>query len=147
MMQKHLPSHRSEWSAAEPSASRSAHLLERFIDAHERYDAKAALAAVTDDIRVTMPPMPMCFDGVEALKPLLQRAFGPERDGEWRLVATMANRMPAAASYLKRHGDTEYRAFKLDVLRVEGDRIAEITTFGPELFEVFDLPLILPPRD
>ena len=102
---------------------------------------------MTDDIRVTMPPMPMCFDGVEAIKPLLQRAFGPERDGEWRLVPTMANRMPAAASYLKRPGDSEYRAFKLDVLRVEGDRIAEITTFGYALFDFFDLPMILPPRD
>jgi RNA polymerase sigma-70 factor (TIGR02960 family) len=145
MMQKHLPSHRMDWSASEPSASERA-LLERFIDAHERYDAKAALAAAADDIRITMPPYPMCFDGVDAIKPLLERAFGPERDGEWRLVPTMANRMPTAASYLKRPGDSEYRAFKLDVLRVEDELIAEITTFGPELFEAFDLPQILPLR-
>ena len=48
--------------------------------------------------------------------------------------------MPAAASYLRRPGDTAYRGLKLDVLRVEGDRIAEITTFGPELFELLGLP-------
>ena len=34
-------------------------------------------------------------------------------------------------SYLRRPGDTAYRAFKLDVLRIEDGRIAEITTFGP----------------
>ena len=49
--------------------------------------------------------------------------------------------MPAAASYLRRPGDTAYRGLKLDVLRVEGDAIAEITTFGPELFEVLGLPV------
>jgi RNA polymerase sigma-70 factor (ECF subfamily) len=139
MMQRNLPSHRSEWSVREPSPAER-ELLARFIDAHERYDAEAALAAVTADIRVTMPPNPMCFDGVEDLKTLLARAFGPERDGEWRLLPTMVNRMPAAGSYLLRPGDSVYRPFKLDVLRVEGDRIAEITTFGPELFAELHLP-------
>ncbi len=48
--------------------------------------------------------------------------------------ATWANRMPTAASYLRKAGDTEFRAFKFDVLRVEDGKVAEITTFGPELF-------------
>jgi RNA polymerase sigma-70 factor (ECF subfamily) len=68
----------------------------------------------------------------------LVRAFGPDRD--WRLRPTGLNRMPAAASYLLRPGDTAYRAFKLDVLRIEGGVIAEITTFGPALFEELHLP-------
>jgi hypothetical protein len=34
-------------------------------------------------------------------------------------------------------GDTEFRAFKFDVLRVEGGRIAEITTFDATLFPAF----------
>ena len=46
----------------------------------------------------------------------------------------IANRMPTAASYLKWPGDTEFRAFKLDVLRIEDGAIAEITTFGASLF-------------
>jgi hypothetical protein len=62
------------------------------------------------------------------------------RDGDWRLVPTTANRMPTAASYLRRPGDTEFRAFKFDVLRIEGGAIAEITTFGPSLFPLFELP-------
>jgi RNA polymerase sigma-70 factor (ECF subfamily) len=32
---------------------------------------------------------------------------------------------------------------KLDVLRVEGDVIAEITTFGPALFPALHLPELL----
>jgi RNA polymerase sigma-70 factor (TIGR02960 family) len=138
-MQEHLPARRSEWSAGEPSAEERA-LLDRFIDAHERGDAVAAVAIAAQDIRVTMPPNPFSFDGLAAIAPLLERAFGEERDGDWRLVPTRANRMPAAASYLRRPGDSEFRAFKLDVLRIDHDLIAEITTFGPGLFPAFDLP-------
>jgi RNA polymerase sigma-70 factor (ECF subfamily) len=138
-MRRHLPSHRSEWSAAEPNADER-RLLEAFIDAHERCDTEAAMAAATADLRVTMPPYPSVYDGVDAVHPLLQRAFGPERDGDWRLLPTGVNRMPAAASYLRRPGDSAYRGLKLDVLRVEGDRIAEITTFGPSLFAALGLP-------
>jgi RNA polymerase sigma-70 factor (ECF subfamily) len=87
-----------------------------------------------------MPPNPFCFDGLDAITPLLERAFGVDRDGDWRLVPNMANRMPTAASYLKRPGDSKFRAFKLDVLRIEDGAIAEITTFGASLFPAFDLP-------
>jgi RNA polymerase sigma-70 factor (TIGR02960 family) len=138
-MQEHLPSHRLEWSASAPSAEERA-LLERFIDAHERCDAVAAVAIASRDIRVTMPPYQFLYDGIEVIAPLLERAFGEDRDGDWRLVPTMANRMPAAASYLRRPGDSQFRAFKLDVLRVEDGAIAEITTFGAALFPAFGLP-------
>ena len=65
---------------------------------------------------------------------------GPDRDGDWRLVPTSANRLPAAASYLRRPGDTVFRAFKLDVLRIHDGAIAEITTFGYSRFPAFGLP-------
>ncbi len=138
-MRQHLPSHRNDWTTREPSP-RERELLSRFIDAHQRCDAAAAVSIAAEDLRITMPPMPMCFDGLDQLTPLLERAFGPDRDGDWLLVPTWANRMPTAASYLRRPGDTVFRAFKFDVLRVEGDRIAEITTFGPEMFHLFGLP-------
>jgi RNA polymerase sigma-70 factor (TIGR02960 family) len=141
-MQEHLPRRRSAWSAGAPSAQERA-LLERFIDAHERCDAAAAVAIAAQDIRVTMPPYPWCYDGLDAIAPLLERAFGPDRDGDWRLVPTSANRMPTAATYLRRPGDSEFRAFKFDVLRIEDGAIAEITTFGPVLFPAFGLPATL----
>lgn len=137
-MQGHLPSRRAEWPAREPSDGERM-LLARFIDAHERCDAAAAVAIAAQDIRVTMPPNPFCFDGLAAIAPLLARAFGAERDGDWRLVPTQANRMPTAASYLRRPGDLMFRAFKLDVLRIEDGAIAEITTFGAALFPAFGL--------
>src|SRR5207244_6145293 len=103
------------------------------------------VAIAAEDIRITMPPYPYCFEGIDGFAPLLERAFQEDRDGDWRLVPTQANRMPTAASYLRRSGDSEFRAFKFDVLRIENGLIAEITTFGPALFEAFGLELVLPP--
>ena len=54
--------------------------------------------------------------------------------------------MPAAASYLRQPGDSEFRAFKLDVLRIEDGAIAEITTFGYALFPQFGLVPVLADR-
>ena len=142
-MQGALSPRRSEWMVMPPSVEER-ELLDRFMDAHERCDAAAAIAAAASDIRVTMPPMPYLYDGIDMLRGLLERAFGPEREGDWRLLPTMANRMPTAASYLRRPGDTEFRAFKLDVLCIVDGAIAEITTFGSSRFPAFDLPLVLP---
>jgi RNA polymerase sigma-70 factor (TIGR02960 family) len=134
-----LPQDRTKRSAADLSAHER-RLLNGFIDAHQRGDAAAAIAMVREDIRITMPPQPMLFEGIPAMETLLERAFGPESPGDWLLVPTRANRLPAAASYLRAHGDDEFRAFKLDVIRVEGDLVAEVTTFGPTLFPQFGLP-------
>jgi RNA polymerase sigma-70 factor (ECF subfamily) len=138
-MQQRLPARRAEWTAGEPTAAER-ELLRKFIDAHERLDAHAAVAIAAQDIRVTMPPYPYEYVGLARLLPLLERAFGPDRDGDWRLLPTTANRMPASGSYLRRPGDSVFRPFKLDVLRVADGRIAEITTFGPERFAALGLP-------
>jgi RNA polymerase sigma-70 factor (ECF subfamily) len=134
-----LPERRQEWSAAEPTAEER-DLLARYIDAHERQDVAASVALVREDIRITMPPHPWCFDGVDAMLENLKVAFGPGAPGDWRLVPTRANRMPTAASYLRARDDTVYRAFKFDVLRIVDGVIAEVTTFDASLFPAFGLP-------
>jgi hypothetical protein len=85
-----------------------------------------------------MAPHPWCFDGPAAIRPLLEE--GLTSPGEWRLLPTRANRQPTAASYLRAPGDTELRAFKLDVLHIEDGRIAETTTVDATLFPAFGLP-------
>jgi RNA polymerase sigma-70 factor (ECF subfamily) len=137
-MQEHLPAQRAEWSAGQPSDEDRA-LLAGFIDAHERGDAKAAVAIAAQEIRITMPPYPYLFEGIDVIAPLIAKAMSDEDGGDWQLVPTWANRMPTAASYLRRPGDTEFRAFKFDVMRINDGLIAEITTFGPELFPAFGL--------
>jgi RNA polymerase sigma-70 factor (ECF subfamily) len=137
-LREQLPAGRREDWIAPEATDAERELLERFIDSHERGDAEAAVALLADDIRITMPPLPYLYEGRDAIAPLLERAFKSGM-GDWRLVPTRANRMPAAASYLRRPGETEFRAFKIDVLRVRDGRIAEITTFDATLFEAFGL--------
>ena len=71
-------------------------------------------------------------------------AFDRSIFGDWKLLPTAANRMPAAASYLRRGNSDRYVPFKLDVLRTGGGLIAEITTFDASLFDRFGLPPSLP---
>ena len=80
---------------------------------------------------------PRCFEGLDAIRPLEEGLTAP---GEWRLLPTRANRQPTAASYLRAPGDPELRAFKFDVLPIEGGRIAEVTPFDAPLFPAFGLP-------
>jgi len=115
-------------------------LLAAFIEAHERQDMAAGLAVIREDIRVAMPPIPGLHVGREAIARLMAQAFDPAIFGDWRLLPTAANRMPAAASYLRRAGGDAFLPFKLDVLRTGGGRIAEITTFDASLFDRFGLP-------
>jgi RNA polymerase sigma-70 factor (ECF subfamily) len=119
-------------------------LLTAFIEAHERQDPVAALAVIREDIRVAMPPNPGLFAGREAVAGLMALAFDRSVFGDWKLLPTAANRMPAAASYLRRTGSDVYVAFKLDVLRTGDGLIAEITTFDASLFDRFGLPPTLP---
>jgi RNA polymerase sigma-70 factor (TIGR02960 family) len=136
---------RRDWDRRGESAPEKSEreLLRAWIDAHEREDVAAMIALMREDIRVTMPPHPALYLGIEALAPLFDRAFGSRRLGEWRLLPMRTNRQPAAAGYLRRPGDTAFRAFKLDVMRVEGDRFAEMTTFDSRLFDAFGLPAVL----
>ena len=89
-MQAHLPARRAEWSVRDPSAEER-QLVEQFIQAHERCDTEAVIAIAARDIRVTMPPAPYCFDGPDALRPLMADAASM---GDWRLVPVGANRLP-----------------------------------------------------
>jgi RNA polymerase sigma-70 factor (TIGR02960 family) len=142
-LEQNLPADRADTASRADSSEQERALLARFMDAHERADTSGFAAMLREDVRVTMPPFPMLYDGIESLAPLWERAFDEAEFGEWKLVPTRVNRQPAAASYLRRTGETEFRAFKLDVLRIEGDRIAEITTFGTQPFERLRLPATL----
>jgi RNA polymerase sigma-70 factor (TIGR02960 family) len=128
-------------AAPPPTSIEELKLLERFIEAHENADVATAAAMLREDARIAMPPHPFWFAGREHI--LQSLVVGLREPGEWRLLATGANRQPAAASYLRPTGDTEFRAFKLDVMRFEGGLVAEITTFDATLFPAFGLPSTL----
>jgi RNA polymerase sigma-70 factor, ECF subfamily len=121
-----------------PTADERA-VLQRFIDAWERADTDALTALMREDARWAMPPAPLWFEGRAAIAGLL-RLFPIDRLGHIRMVATTANRQPAAVGYRRPHGESVYRLTGLNVLRIEGGEIVEITTFSPALLSAFHLP-------
>jgi RNA polymerase sigma-70 factor, ECF subfamily len=135
-----LPERRTEWARATAPSEEELELLQRYLGAHERADAGALAEMLREDARLTMPPIPTWYDGREAIMTAQLQGWDPEFGRLRGLVAT-ANTQPAAAHYLRRPGDREYRPLALDVLRIEEGRVAEITTFvSPELFPAFGLP-------
>jgi RNA polymerase sigma-70 factor, ECF subfamily len=135
-----LPARRLDWTSATRPTDEERAVLRRFMDAFERQDATSMTALLREDARQTMPPAPLWFDGREVLAAVFEQLFGPGSPGAFRMVATAANRQPAAACYLRPHGEAEYRLIGLNVLRVEGGEIVEIASFSPELVSAFGLP-------
>jgi RNA polymerase sigma-70 factor (TIGR02960 family) len=141
-MRDRVPSRKSEWGTTDPTGEER-ELVRRLTEAHETNNTDVFAALVRDDVRITMPPHPLGYDGIESLGPLQEAAFGPDRMGDWRVVLTRANRQLALACYLRRPGDTTFRAFKLDVLRLVEGKVAEFTTFDAALFPAFGLEPVL----
>jgi RNA polymerase sigma-70 factor, ECF subfamily len=145
-MQEYLPSRRVEWTNGTASAQERA-VLQRFMDAFDRTDLAAIAELLREDARATMPPYPMWHDGRDTIVTAMGYGMDPTSPaymGDWRSVATGANLQPAVAFYLRGPGDTEFRAFAVDLLCIEGGRITEIASYsGDGVFETFRLPLVL----
>ena len=134
-------------AAADPSEEERA-LLQRYMDGHERADAAAFAELLSEDARFTMPPVADLGGARRARRGAGSRGASAPEFGHLRCLATRANRQPAVANYLRRPGDATYRALALDVLRIEGGQVAEITSFscqplGPR-FSDAEVPDLLP---
>jgi RNA polymerase sigma-70 factor (TIGR02960 family) len=136
-LQANRPHGRSGRPPATPTAE-ELDIVRRTIAAHENADGMALAEMLRDDVRIAMPPLDFWFNDKQTFVPGLGERLAEA--GDWRLIATSANRQPAVASYLRAPGDTEFRGFKLDVIRVEDGLVAEIATFGSSMFPAFDLP-------
>jgi RNA polymerase sigma-70 factor (ECF subfamily) len=142
-LRTHLPSRRVDWAPPSDPSEEERALLQRYMDAHERADVGAVAELLREDARFSMPPTPTWYEGRETIAKLFAEAMDPSSSGyagHLRLVPTRANRQPAAANYLRRPDDSEYRALALDVLRIEDGAVVEIIAFVPDLFPAFGLP-------
>jgi RNA polymerase sigma-70 factor (ECF subfamily) len=139
-MRSRLPAGRLDWAPATAPSEQELAVLRQFMDAYERADAAALTALLREDARQTMPPALVWLDGRDAVARLFAWVCGPESPGDFRMVPTAANGQPAAAIYIRKHGESVYQLMGLQVLRIEGGQIAEITSFHPEHFAAFDLP-------
>jgi RNA polymerase sigma-70 factor (TIGR02960 family) len=137
-----LPSGRER---AAPSAGSVAEqrLAARFANAFEAGDVDAVVALVTDDAWLTMPPVPLEYQGRELADRFLTLCFRGKRHAR-RLIATRANGQPAFGVYQRDPRAALMHANGLMVLTLAGDQICAITRFDNSVLARFGLPRSLP---
>jgi RNA polymerase sigma-70 factor (ECF subfamily) len=115
----------------------------KFVSAYGSADLDALIALLTDDAFMSMPPMPLEYEGRDVVARFCTSLFGSGR--RFSLVPTRANGQPAFGAYLRaptgiRHGTG------LIVLTLTGGRICAMTHFDNSVLPWFGLPRSLPSR-
>jgi RNA polymerase sigma-70 factor (TIGR02960 family) len=119
-------------------------IVAKFVRAWESADLDALVALLTDDVFMSMPPMPFEYEGRDVVvRRFCASLFGAGR--RFDLVPTRANGQPAFGAYLRgttgiRHGTGLY------VLTLTSDRICAMTRFENSVLPWFGLPRSLPSR-
>jgi len=129
--------------AGRPSPAAEDAVVARFVRAYESADLDTLVTLLTDDVFMSMPPMPFEYEGRDVVAAFCARILGPGR--RFDLVPTRANGQPAFGAYLRSPTGTRHGT-SLIVLTLEGDRISALTRFENTVFPWFGLPRSLPSR-
>jgi RNA polymerase sigma-70 factor (ECF subfamily) len=118
-------------------------LVRKLTHAFESSDVDGLVALLTDDVWLTMPPIPLEYQGRELAARF--HATVTFRHGRvLRLVPTRANGQPALGLYASDPNASVYRATGLLVITLAGPRISAMTCFDRSVLSRFGLPRILP---
>jgi RNA polymerase sigma-70 factor (TIGR02960 family) len=118
-------------------------IVARFVRAWESADVDALVALLTDDVFVSMPPMPLEYEGRDVAGRFCASLFGAGR--RFTLVPARANGQPAFGAYLRAPGGVSH-GVGLYVLTLSGARICAMTRFESAMLPWFGLPRSLPER-
>jgi RNA polymerase sigma-70 factor (TIGR02960 family) len=142
-LQRKLPQASDREPPPVPDSPSEDAIVARFVRAWESADLDALVALLTDDVFVSMPPMPFEYEGRAVVARLCAGLFRAGR--RFDLVPTRANRQPAFGAYL-RAPDGISHGTGLYVLTLAGDRICAMTRFDNSVLPSFGLPRSLPSR-
>jgi RNA polymerase sigma-70 factor (TIGR02960 family) len=140
-LQRRLPPAGGVDAPPAPDSPAEQALVARFVRAYQSGDLDGLVALLTDDVCVSMPPMPFEYQGRDAVARFFASVI-PRRS--YDLVPTRANGQLAFGAYLRvptggiRHGAG------LLVLTLTGDRISAVTRFETGVLPWFGLPRSLP---
>jgi RNA polymerase sigma-70 factor (TIGR02960 family) len=137
----HLPPERHE-APPLPHSPAEQRLVARLTQAFEAADVDGIVALLTEDAWLTMPPVPLEYQGRELATRFFTLVFRPGR--RYRLVATRANGQPAFGVYVGDPHTAVLHAGGLIVLTLAGDQVSMITRFDNGVIHRFGLPRSLP---
>ena len=121
-----------------------AELLQRYVDAFERYDMDALTSLIHEDATQSMPPFDMWLAGRDDI---LSWWVGPGTRAGARASSPWSRRTARLLSASTSRADGEgYEPWALQVIEIENGRIVELTFFleTEKLFPRFGLPLEFP---
>ena len=124
-----------------PNSPAEEAVVARFVRAWGSADIDALVALFTDDVFVSMPPMPFEYEGRDLVARFCASIFSAGR--RFDLVPTRANGQPAFGAYLRAPNGISYE-MGLYVLTLAGDRICAMTRFENTVLSSFGLPRSLP---
>jgi RNA polymerase sigma-70 factor (ECF subfamily) len=118
-------------------------LLDRYVDAFERYDIESLVKLLHEDAVQSMPPYAMWLRGAGDIGRFMLGPGAGCRDS--RLIPRAANGCPAFGHY-KPDPQGGHAPWALQVLEISGGRIAGIHSFldAERIFPAFGLPAHLP---
>jgi RNA polymerase sigma-70 factor (TIGR02960 family) len=142
-LQRRLSTNADREAAPAPDSPTERATVAEFVRAYESGDLDALVALLTDDVFLSMPPLPLEYEGIDVATRFYATMIGSGR--RFDLVPTRANGQPAFGAYLRaasgiRHGTG------LLVLTLTGDRISSVTRFDTSVLPWFGLPRSLPSR-
>lgn len=118
-------------------------IVAKFVAAYESSDLDALVTLLTDNVFISMPPLPFEYEGRKPAIRFFASIFGSGR--KFDLVATRANGQPAFGAYVRGPDGTSH-GVGLFVLTLAGGGICALTRFENTLFPWFGLPRSLPSR-
>jgi RNA polymerase sigma-70 factor (TIGR02960 family) len=126
----------------QPDSAAERELVEALGAAFEANAVDDIVALLAEDVRLSMPPLPLEYVGHEEARRFY--AIVAARPGRRRLVQTRANGQPALAFYSRDATGGMFRATSLMVVTLAGRRVSALTRFDPSVLKHFGLPRILP---
>jgi RNA polymerase sigma-70 factor (TIGR02960 family) len=118
-------------------------IVAKFVSAYESADLDALVALLTDDVFMSMPPIPLEYEGRDVVARFCAGIFRSGR--KFELVRTRANGQPAFGAYLRAPTGISHGT-GLFVLTLAGDRICAMSRFDNSVLPWFGLPRSLPSR-
>jgi RNA polymerase sigma-70 factor (ECF subfamily) len=127
-----------------PNSAVEQEIVARVTAAFETGNVDELLVLLTEDVLVTMPPIPGELEGREDAGRYFRKTLfrpGPSM----RIVPTRANGQPALASYVRDPQTGLYHASGIVVLTLSGRLTSAMTLFGKDVLPSFGLPRALSP--
>jgi RNA polymerase sigma-70 factor (TIGR02960 family) len=118
-------------------------IVAKFVSAWESADIDALVALLTDDVFISMSPMPLEYEGRDLVARFCANIFAAGR--RFELIRTRANGQPAFGAYLRTPNGVSH-GVGFYVLTLRGDRISAMTRFENSVLPWFDLPRSLASR-